>query len=154
MRVVSPELDSAITAVPASTRSRVVVGELQALHRFAGHAEHALERLPRGDHDGQRVSATDQHDAPDTGGESVGDGVESLRVELQCCPYRRRLAEQFRSGRLDAKAQFRVQRIIARQGEDVGALGVGDPLDDGALTDVERAGTRVEKRARGSTHRG
>ena len=73
------------------------------------------------------------------------------RIELQCCLYRRRLAEQFRSGRLDAEAQFRVQRIIARQGEDVGALGVGDPLDDGALADIERAGIRIEKGARGSS---
>ena len=56
---------------------RVVVRELQALHGFAGHSEHALERLPRGDHDGQRVSAADQHDAPDAGGESVGNDVES-----------------------------------------------------------------------------
>ena len=133
---------------------RVVVGELQALHGFAWHAEHALQRLARGDHDGQRVAATDQHHASDAGGESIGDDVESCGVELQCCPYRRGLAEQFRSGRLDAEAEFRVQRVIARQGEDVGALGVGDPLDDGALTDVEGAGTRVEKRARGSTHRG
>ena len=67
---------------------------------------------------------------------------------LQCGLYRRRLAEEFRSGRLDAEAQFRVQRIVARQGEDVGTLGVGDPLHDGALTDIERAGARVEKRAR------
>ena len=56
---------------------RVVVRELQALHGLTWHSEHALERLPRGDHDGQRVSATDQHHPPDTGGEPVGDDVES-----------------------------------------------------------------------------
>ena len=55
----------------------MVVGELQALHGFAGHPEHALERLPRGDHDGQRVSAADQHDAADAGGEPVGNLVQS-----------------------------------------------------------------------------
>ena len=40
--------------------------------------------------------------------QSVRNDAEVLRIELQCCPYRRWLAEQFRSGRLDAKAEFRV----------------------------------------------
>ena len=124
----------------------VVVGELQTLHRFAGHPERGLECLPGGDHDGQRVSAADHHDSLDTGGEPVGDGAERRAVLPQCGLYRCRLVEQFGSGRLDADAQLGVQRIIARQGQDVGALGVGDPLHDGTLTGVQRAGIRIEKR--------
>ena len=131
---------------------RVVVRELQALHGFTGHPERALERLPRSDHDGQRVPAADQHDTADAGGEPVGNLVQSGRIELQCCLYRRRLAKEFRSGSFDARVQFRVQRIIAGQGEDVGTLSVGDPLYDGALADIERAGTRIEKGAGGSAH--
>jgi hypothetical protein len=84
----------------------------------------------------------------------VGNLVDRCRIELQCCPYRRGLAEQFRSGGLDAKAQFRIQRVIARQGEDMGALSVGDPLYDGPLTDIMRAGTRIEKGTRRTTHPG
>ena len=44
----------------------------------------------------------------DAGGESAGDDVEVFSIELQCCPYRRWLAEQFGPGRLDAKSEFRV----------------------------------------------
>ena len=84
--------------------------------------------------------------------EAIGDDHRARRVLPECCSYRRRLAEQLGSGRLDAEAQLRVQRIIARQGEDVGALGVGDSLDDGALTGVERAGARIEKRTREGSH--
>ena len=84
--------------------------------------------------------------------EAVGDGVEHGVVLPECCLYRRRLAEQFGSGRLDAEAQLLVQRIIARQGEDVGALGVRHSLDHRALTGVERAGLRIEKRTHEGSH--
>ena len=128
MRVVSPELDNAMTAVSSSTRSRVVVGELQALHRLARHAEHAVSSACRA----AIMTASESPQPTSTTrripvAEPVGDDVESCGIELQCGPYRGRLAEQFRSGRLDAEAQFRVQWVVARQRQDVGALGVGDP---------------------------
>ena len=133
---------------------RVVVGELQALHGFAWHAEHALQRLARGHHDGQRVPAPDQHHASDPMGEAIGDIIQGRGVKLQCRPYGCRLIEKFRSGRLHPRAQLGVQWVIARQGEDVGALHVGDSLDDGTLAGIERAGGWVEQRARKGTHLG
>ena len=87
-------------------------------------------------------------------GEAIGDIIQGRGVKLQCRPYGRRLIEKFRPGRLHPRAQLGVQWVIARQGEDVGALRIGDSLDDGTLAGIERAGAWVEQRAREGTHLG
>ena len=66
-------------------------------------------------------------------GEAIGDIIQGRGVKLQCRPYGRRLIEKFRPGRLHPGAQLGVQWVIAGQGEDVGALRIGDSLDDGTL---------------------
>ena len=87
-------------------------------------------------------------------GEAIGDIIQGRGVKLQCRPYGRRLIEKFRPGRLHPRAQLGVQWVIAGQGEDVGALRIGDSLDDGTLAGIERAGAWVEQRAREGTHLG